>query len=79
MRRLSTLAARRVLLVNARRVATAGVIAAVYAALTFLVIEFGGQLAWGPLQFRPSEAVVVVAAPRPRPSSLLTRGSTPTP
>jgi len=50
---------------NARRVATAGVIAAVYGALTFVVIEFGGSLAWGPLQFRPSEALVVVAALSP--------------
>lgn len=62
-------------LVNARRVATAGVIAAVYAALTFLVIEFGGQLAWGPLQFRPSEALVVVAALTPAGIVGLTIGS----
>lgn len=60
---------------NARKVATAGVIAAVYGAVTFLVIEFGGQLAWGPLQFRPSEALVVVAAFTPAALSGLAIGS----
>jgi uncharacterized membrane protein len=50
---------------NARRVATAGVIAAAYGAVTFLVLTLGGTVAWGPLQFRPSEALVVVAALTP--------------
>lgn len=60
---------------NARRVATAGIIAAVYAAFTFLVIQLGGQLAWGPLQFRPSEALVVIAALSPAGIVGLTIGS----
>jgi uncharacterized membrane protein len=50
---------------NARRVATAGVIAAVYGALTFLVLLIPGGLAWGPVQFRPSEALVIVAVLTP--------------
>lgn len=50
---------------SSRRVATAGVIAAAYAALTFVVLQFGAVFAWGPLQFRPSEALVVVAALTP--------------
>jgi len=61
--------------VNARRVATAGVIAAVYGALTFIVIEFGGSLAWGPLQFRPSEALVALAVLTPAAIPGLTIGS----
>jgi uncharacterized membrane protein len=46
---------------RARTVAQAGVIAAVYAALTILVLQLPGQLGWGPVQFRPSEAVCVLA------------------
>ncbi len=46
---------------NARRVATAGVIAAVYGALTFLVIQLGATLSYGIVQFRLSEALTVVA------------------
>jgi uncharacterized membrane protein len=46
---------------RARTVAQAGVIAAVYAALTLLVLQFPGQLGWGFVQFRPSEAVCVLA------------------
>jgi uncharacterized membrane protein len=46
---------------RARTVAQAGVIAAVYAALTVLVLQFPGQLGWGVVQFRPSEAVCVLA------------------
>jgi uncharacterized membrane protein len=47
--------------VRARTVAHAGVIAAVYAALTLLVLQLPGQLGWGVVQFRPSEAVCVLA------------------
>ena len=42
-------------------IARAGVIAAVYASLTLLTILFLQGLAWGPVQFRISEAVTVVA------------------
>jgi uncharacterized membrane protein len=37
------------------------VIAAVYAALTLVVLQLPGQLGWGLVQFRPSEAVTVIA------------------
>lgn len=50
---------------NARRVATAGVIAAVYGALTFLVIQLGSVLSYGIIQFRVSEALTVVAVLTP--------------
>lgn len=43
------------------RVARIGVIAAVYAASTLVAILFLGGLAWGPIQFRISEAVTVLA------------------
>jgi uncharacterized membrane protein len=46
---------------KAQRVAQAGVIAAVYGALTFLVIQFGAGLGYGIVQFRLSEALTVVA------------------
>ena len=44
-----------------RSVARTGMIAAVYAALTLVAILFLGSLAWGPVQFRVSEAVCVLA------------------
>jgi uncharacterized membrane protein len=44
-----------------RSIAQAGVIAAVYAALTLIVLQLPGQLGWGLIQFRPSEAVTVLA------------------
>ncbi|MDO9557952.1 MAG: QueT transporter family protein [Coriobacteriia bacterium] len=44
-----------------RYIAQAGVIAAVYAALTLLVLQLPSQLGWGLVQFRVSEAVTVVA------------------
>jgi uncharacterized membrane protein len=51
---------------NARRVATAGVIAAVYAVLTFLVVLFLPlQLGEGLIQFRLSEALTVTAVLTP--------------
>lgn len=46
---------------GAERVARIGVIAAIYAAATLVAILFLGGLAWGPLQFRVSEAVTVLA------------------
>ena len=46
---------------HARRVARIGMIAAVYAALTLASLLFLGSLAWGPVQFRVSEAVCVLA------------------
>ncbi|MCG2807603.1 MAG: QueT transporter family protein [Coriobacteriia bacterium] len=39
----------------------AGVIAAVYAAFTLLILQMPSQLGWGPVQFRVSEAVTVLA------------------
>ena len=48
-----------------RRIAQAGVIAAVYAALTILVLQLPGGLGWGPIQFRVSEALTVIAALTP--------------
>ena len=51
---------------NARKVATAAIIAAVYAVLTFLVVTFLPlQLGNGFIQFRVSEALVVLAALTP--------------
>ena len=50
---------------RSRFVAQAGVIAALYAALTILVIQFPGALGWGPVQLRVSEALTVLAALTP--------------
>lgn len=46
---------------RAQRLARIGIIAALYAALTLATFLFLGGLAWGPVQFRISEAVVVIA------------------
>lgn len=46
---------------NVRTIARAGVIAGTYAALTLVVLQLPLQLGYGLLQFRPSEAVTVVA------------------
>ena len=43
-----------------RTIAQAGMIAAVYGALTLVTVQFLGFLAWGPIQLRVSEAVTVV-------------------
>jgi uncharacterized membrane protein len=51
--------------VRARRVAQAGVIAAVYAVLTFVVIQLGTVFSYGIVQFRLSEALTVVACLTP--------------
>lgn len=49
----------------ARRVAQAGVIAASYAALTYLLLQLPGGTAWGFVQLRLSEALTVVACVTP--------------
>lgn len=46
---------------RARHVARIGMIAAVYAALTLVALLFLGSLAWGPVQFRVSEAICALA------------------
>lgn len=46
---------------RARRVSRIGMIAATYAALTLVALLFLGSLAWGPVQFRISEAVCALA------------------
>ena len=46
---------------RARHVARIGMIAAVYASLTLVALLFLGSLAWGPVQFRVSEAVCALA------------------
>ncbi len=46
---------------RAQRLARIGIIAALYAALTLATLLFLGGLAWGPVQSRISEAVVVIA------------------
>ena len=46
---------------HARRVARVGVIAAGYAGLTLVTLFFLGSLAWGPVQFRVSEALCALA------------------
>ena len=47
--------------VDARRTARIGAVAAIYAALTLCALLFLGSLAWGPVQFRVSEAACVLA------------------
>lgn len=46
---------------NSRRIARIGAIAAMYAAATLITILFLGNLAWGPVQFRVSEALCALA------------------
>ncbi len=46
---------------RSRFIAQAGVIAALYAAFTLLVLQLPSQLGWGLVQFRISEALTVVA------------------
>ena len=48
-----------------RFIAQAGLIAATYAVLTVLVLQLPGGLGWGPIQFRASEALTVLAALTP--------------
>lgn len=54
--------------------ARVGVIAAVYAACTLIALLFLGSLAWGPIQFRVSEALCVLALFTPAAISGLTLG-----
>lgn len=58
-----------------RTIAQAGMIAAVYGALTLLTVQFLGFLAWGPVQLRVSEAVTVIAMFTPAAIPGLTIGS----
>jgi len=58
-----------------RLIAQAGMIAAVYGALTMLSIQFLGFLAWGPVQLRVSEALTVVGMLTPAAIPGLTLGS----
>lgn len=58
-----------------RFIAQAGVIAALYAAMTLLVLQFPAQLGWGLVQFRVSEAVTVLALFTPAAIPGLTIGS----
>ena len=46
---------------NTNNIARVGVIAAAYAAATLMTMLFLGSLAWGPIQFRVSEALCVLA------------------
>lgn len=50
---------------RSRFTAQAGVIAATYAAFTLLVLQLPGALGWGPVQFRISEALTVLAVLTP--------------
>ena len=58
---------------NTRMIAQAGVIAAVYAVLTFIMVQ--SPLGWGPVQVRLSEALTVVACLTPAGIAGLTLGS----
>lgn len=49
------------MLMKSNEIAQIGVIAAVYAACTLIALLFLGSLAWGPVQFRISEALCVLA------------------
>lgn len=49
------------MLMKSNEIAQVGVIAAVYAACTLIALLFLGSLAWGPVQFRVSEALCVLA------------------
>lgn len=59
---------------RARYVARVGMIAAVYAALTLVTLLFLGSLAWGPVQFRVSEALCALALLAPEAVPGLTLG-----
>lgn len=55
-------------------IARAGVIAAAYAACTLVTMLFLGNLAWGPIQFRVSEALCALALVTPAAVPGLTLG-----
>lgn len=60
--------------IGARRIAHIGVIAAVYVAASLVTSLFLGGLAWGPVQFRVSEALTVLALFTPEAIPGLTLG-----
>lgn len=62
------------MLMKSNEIAQVGVIAAVYAACTLIALLFLGSLAWGPVQFRVSEALCVLALFTPAAVSGLTLG-----
>ena len=53
---------------KAGRIARIAMIAAAYGAASLAAMTFMGSLAWGPVQFRISEALCVLALPT-RPTS----------
>lgn len=59
---------------DARHIARVGVIAAAYAACTLVAMLFLGSLAWGPVQFRVSEALCALALVTPAAVPGLTLG-----
>lgn len=59
---------------SAERIARIGIIAAAYAAGTLVTVLFLGGLAWGPVQFRVSEALTVLALFAPEAIPGLTLG-----
>ena len=60
---------------RSRYVAQAGVIAALYAAFTWLALQLPGMLGWGLIQFRVSEALTVLAVLTPAAVPGLTLGA----
>ncbi len=46
---------------SSRRIARIAMIAAIYASCTFVALLFLGWMAWGPIQFRISEALTILA------------------
>jgi uncharacterized membrane protein len=58
-----------------RYIAQAGIIAALYAAFTWITLAYLQGLAWGPVQFRVSEALTVLALFTPAAIPGLTLGS----
>ncbi|OUN46300.1 QueT transporter [Collinsella sp. An7] len=59
---------------KSNRIAQTGMIAAVYAACTLMTMLFLGNLAWGPVQFRVSEALCALALFTPNAIPGLTLG-----
>ena len=59
---------------KSNRIAQTGMVAAVYAACTLMTMLFLGNLAWGPVQFRVSEALCVLALFTPNAVPGLTLG-----
>lgn len=59
---------------KSNRIAQTGMVAAVYAACTLMTMLFLGNLAWGPVQFRVSEALCALALFTPNAVPGLTLG-----